>query len=451
VGIPGIYVPGIANNIDLQLALPEEFLLTVLSVRGSTAVVSASGLTFEVRSEIPLKTGQALYVSREQGAHEEIRLHVIGAVGGEDRSGIQPAAGEEQPDAQAAPGAPTLKQFDLLTALRLADLPVTTESMNSVKALLRLLGGLTPYNLLAAASLLKAGLTSRQLLEAVALFLQSLLEAPRERQEGSGGGDSRSWVLGSKFDDGGAEGCSRNDGGSINGGSVEGSGRDSGSVEGSGRDGGSVEGSGRDSGSVEGSGRDGGTGSGGASAIREAALARLPAMVELLQRLPELLGRGGGYSAAQAEARQVWGGQVYAWTQGDREKPCLYLPLFTFLHDHGLRGSELFIYPPAEEQQSGAGQGRWFFILTLETDALGWMRFNISYLQRSLAIQAVVERPGTKRLLDDNWRLLADGLGSLNLQLTSHNCEVGRVDCQAGRLQEIQRRFDGYNPCDVSI
>ncbi len=412
-GVPGITVPGIANNAGLQLALPEQFLLSVLSVQGDTAIVSAKNMTFEVRSEVPLKPGQTLYVSQEQGPHEEIRLHVIASVMGEDIAAIEPGAEEAgaDPEALSQGNIPAAtKQIDLLAAFRLADLPVTAEGMNSVKSLLKLIGELTPSNLLAAASFLKGGLASNQLLEAMAVFLRSLLASPEDKQD---------ILADSLYEETGLSGTA------------------------------------------------------GDQAIREAVLAWVPAMAEQLQSLPELLGNsedleaalqslfwksgaaGAGGSAfarsTLATARQVLGGQLYTWIQGDREKPCFYLPLFTFLKGYGLRNSELFIDPPAEEQPGASGQRPWFLALTLETDALGRMRFEISYLRPSLAVQALVERPETKRLMDDSWPLLANSLNSLHLQLLSHRCEIGSVESQAGRLLEIRGNFERYNPFDVSV
>lgn len=370
---------GITANTTAQLVFPDRLLLTVLSVRGNTAMVSANSKTFEVQSEVPLRPGQTLYVSPEQGSHGEIRLRLIGEGTSTDISGLQPQTG-------------VARQLDLLTAFRLAELPV--ENTSSVNASLKMLGELTLPNFLAAVSLLKAGLASNQLLESVASYLRSLLAAPQSDR--------------------------------LDGPATEIRPQDAGSEQ----------------------------------VIREVVLTRSAALAEVLQRLPALLAGGGQnleaalkafFSKSGEPAQQLLGGQVYAWAQGDRESPRLYLPLFAFLNSYGLHNSELLIYPSAEEHQDDPRQRPWLLVLTLETDALGWMKFQLSYLKRQVNIQVLVERPGTKQVLDDNWTLLADRLSSLNLHLTSHQCQVGPVDSQARRMSELKTRFDRYNPFDVSI
>ncbi|MGD0153938.1 MAG: flagellar hook-length control protein FliK [Thermacetogeniaceae bacterium] len=372
---------GITANTNTPLAFPERLVLTVLSVRGNTAIVSANNKTFEVQSEIPLRPGQVLNVRPEQGLQGEIRLRVIGEAPGTDASGVQPGTG-------------AARQLDLVTAFRLAGLPVTTEDTNSVNASLKVLGELTLPNLLASVALLKTGLVSNQLLESVALFLRNLLASSQTDQS-----------------DGPAEEIDPENAGS---------------------------------------GR----------AIREMVLVRSAAVAEALQELPPLLAGSGQNLEAALKAllarngepgQRLLGGQVYTWTQGDRANPCFYLPLFSFLSSYGLPNSELFIYPPAEEEKGNPQQRPWLLVLTLQTETLGWMQFQLSYQQRQVSIQALVEQPGTKRVLDENWPLLADRLGSLNLQLAAHQCAVGSVDTQARQLQEIGERFERYNPFDVSI
>ncbi len=372
---------GVAADTGVQPALLDRLLLTVLSVRGNTATVSINNKNVEVQSEIPLSPGQVLYVSPEQGLQGEIRLRLIGEAPGTDVGGVPPGTG-------------SARQLDLLTAFRLAGLPVTTEDTNSVNASLKMLGELTLPNLLASVSLLKSGLAPNQLLEPVALFLRNLLASPEADQPDSLVQESDPKNAGSGL------------------------------------------------------------------SIRELVLLRLPAAAQALQELPPLLA-GGGQSLEPAlkalaakdgePGQRLLGGQVYTWTQGDRTNPCFYVPLLSFLNSYGLHGSELFIYPPAEEENGGPQQGPWLLVLTLQTDALGWMRFQLSYQQGQLSIQALVEQPGTKRVLDESWPLLADMLGSLNLQLAAHQCAVGSVDTQARKLQEIGGRFKRYNPFDVSI
>ena len=156
-------VTGITLSTILQQPLPSRFLLTVLAVEGDTAVIAANGRALEVHSEVPLQPGQTLLVSQEQSAGGEIRLRLIGDGATPETTGRQIA-----PDGEW--------QIDLLTALRLVDLPVTVETANKMAALLKTLGGsLSLPNLLAAAAFSKSGLASAQVLKAVASFLNSLL------------------------------------------------------------------------------------------------------------------------------------------------------------------------------------------------------------------------------------------------------------------------------------
>jgi hypothetical protein len=368
---------GITVNTILQQPLPSRFLLTVLEVEGDTAVILANGRALEVHSEIPLQPGQTLLVSQEQGAGGEIRLHPI-------RDGAAP----ETAGRQAVPEAE--RQIDLLTALRLAELPVTPEAANKMAALLKTLGGdLSLPNLLAAAAFLKTGLASDQVLKAVASFLNSLLEGQEDGSQN--------------------EAAARN-----------------------------------------------GTG----TALKQAVLAGVQELTEMLQRLagqPE----GGQKLEAALQAlvaksgesgRQAVGGQVYAWTQTDQEgHNYFYLPLHTILNNYGLRNCELYIYPPAGEQNDENDQDAWLFTLTMETETLGWMQFKLSCQNRQVAVQALVEQPETKLALDDNWPLLAGGLSSLNLKLASQRCDLGRVDSQARSIQDLGIQFQQYYPFDISI
>jgi hypothetical protein len=282
------------------------------------------------------------------------------------------------------------RQIDLLTALRLAELPVTPEAANKMAALLKTLGGdLSLPNLLAAAAFLKTGLASDQVLKAVASFLNSLLEGQEDGSQN--------------------EAAARN-----------------------------------------------GTG----TALKQAVLAGVQELTEMLQRLagqPE----GGQKLEAALQAlvaksgesgRQAVGGQVYAWTQTDQEgHNYFYLPLHTILNNYGLRNCELYIYPPAGEQNDENDQDAWLFTLTMETETLGWMQFKLSCQNRQVAVQALVEQPETKLALDDNWPLLAGGLSSLNLKLASQRCDLGRVDSQARSIQDLGIQFQQYYPFDISI
>jgi hypothetical protein len=368
---------GITVNTILQQPLPSRFLLTVLEVEGDTAVILANGRALEVHSEIPLQPGQTLLVSQEQGAGGEIRLHPI-----RDGAALETAGRQAVPEAE--------RQIDLLTALRLAELPVTPEAANKMATLLKTLGGdLSLPNLLAAAAFLKTGLASDQILKAVASFLNSLLEGQEDGSQN--------------------EAAARNGSGQV---------------------------------------------------LKQAVLAGVQELTEMLQRLagqPE----GGQKLEAALQAlvaksgesgRQAVGGQVYAWTQTDQEgHNYFYLPLHTILNNYGLRNCELYIYPPAGEQNDENDQDAWLFTLTMETETLGWMQFNLSCQNRQVAVQALVEQPETKLALDDNWPLLAAGLSSLNLKLASQLCDLGRVDSQARSIQDLGIQFQQYNPFDISI
>ncbi len=368
---------GITVNTILQQPLPSRFLLTVLEVEGDTAIILANGRALEVHSEIPLQPGQKLLVSQEQGIGGEIRLRLI-------RDETAP----ETAGRQAAPE--TERQIDLLTALRLADLPVTAEAANKMAALLKTLGGdLSLPNLLAAAAFSNSGLTSDQVLKAVASFLNSLLE---RQEDGSQN-----------------EADARNSPGQV---------------------------------------------------LKQAVLARVQELTEMLQRLAGQPEGGQKLEAVLQElvarsgepGRQAVGGQVYAWTQTDQEgHNYFYLPLHTILNNYGLRNCELYIYPPAGEQNDENDQNAWLFTLTMETETLGWMQFKLSCQNHQVAVQALVEQPETKLALDDNWPLLAAGLSSLNLKLASQRCDLGRVDSQARSIQDLGIQFQQYNPFDISI
>jgi hypothetical protein len=365
----------ITVNTILQQTLPSRFLLTVLKVEGDAAVIQVNGKALEVQSEIPLHPGQTLFVSQEQGAGGEIRLRLI-----RDVSAME-TAGE-----QAVPQAG--KEMDLLTALRLAELPVTAENTNKIAALLKTLGGLSLPNLLAAAAFLETGLSSSQMLEAVASFLNSLLSQQQEETQN--------------------ETVDRNDVG---------------------------------------------------QALKQAVLTRMQGLAEALRLPGQPEGRQnldaalGALVAKSGESgRQALGGQVYTWTQTDQDgHNYLYLPLHTILSDYGLRNCELHVYPPPGEPKNEDDQGSWTFTLTLETEALGWMQFKLACQNRQVAVQALVEQPGTKLALEDNWPLLATGLDSLNLKLASQRCDLGRVDSQARSVQNLGMQFQQYNPFDVSV
>jgi len=363
---------GITLNTILQQPLPSRFLLTVLAVKDDTAVIVANGRALEVHSEIPLQPGQTLLVSQEQGAGGEIRLRPIG-----DGAAPETAGRQAVPEAE--------RQIDLLTALRLADLPVTAEVTNKMAALLKTLGGLSLPNLLAAAAFSKSGLASDQVLKAVASFLNSLLTQPQDEAD---------------------------------------------------------------------------AGNGTGPAFKQSVFARVQELVETLQRMASQPEDGQKLEAVfQAlvaksgeSGRQAVGGQVYTWTQTDQEgHNYFYLPLHTILNNYGLRNCELYIYPPAGQQNGRNEQESWLFTLTLETETLGWMQFKLACQNRQVAVQAVVEQPGTKLALDDNWPLLAAGLSSLNLKLASERCDLGQVHSQARSIQDLGMRFQQYNPFDISI
>ena len=160
---------GITVNTTLQQPLPSRFLLTVLDARGDTAVILVNGKPLQVHSEIPLRAGQTLFVSQEQGANGEIRLRLIG-----DRVATETTGG--LPATQPEPG------MTLLTALRLVELPVTAENTNKIAALLKTLGGLSLPNLLASAALLETGLSSNQVLDALVSYLNNMLTQQQEQE-----------------------------------------------------------------------------------------------------------------------------------------------------------------------------------------------------------------------------------------------------------------------------
>ena len=367
---------GISLNTILQQPLPGRFFLTVLAVEEDTAVISVNGKAMEVHSEIPLQPGQTLLVSQEQGAGGEIRLRPVG-----DGTAPETAGRQLAPEAD--------RQIDLLTALRLADLPVTADDISKMTALLKTLGGdLSLPNLLAAAAFSESGLSSDQVLGALASFLNGLLAAQPQNHLQDEDGDNT------------------------------------------------------------------------AQALKQAVSARLQELVETLQRLasqPEdgqkldtvlqaLVAKNG------EPGRQAVGGQVYTVAQTDQDgHNFFYLSLYTILNNYGLHNCELYIYPPAGQPNGENEQGAWLFTLTLETETLGWMQFNLACQNRQVAVQAMVEQPETKLVLDDNWLLLDAGLSSLNLKLASQRCDLGQVHSQARSIQNVRTQFQQYNPFDISI
>jgi hypothetical protein len=396
---------GITVNTILQQALPSRFLLTVLEAEGDTAVILANGSALQVRSEIPLQPGQMLLVSQEQGAGGEIRLRLL-----KDVTAMETTGQQDAPE--------TDSQIDLLTALRLAELPATADAANKTAALLKTLGGQSLPNLLAAAAFLKTGLASDQILKAVASFLNSLLEQQddnplNEAAAGNSQGEALKQTVLTSLQEL-TDGLQRL----------------------------------------------------AAQPENASDLATQPDSVQKLFAQPDSVQKlfaqpdGGQKLEASLQAlvaksgesvRQAIGGQVYTWTQNDPEGQGFYLPLHTILNNYGLRNCDLFICPPAGEQNKENDPEAWLFALTLETEGLGWMQFNLAYQNHQVAVQAVVEQPETKLALDDNWSLLAAGLGSLNLKLASQRCDLGQVHSQARSIQDLGVQFQQYNPFDISI
>jgi hypothetical protein len=459
----GIY--GITVNTMLLQPLPGRFLLTVLEVRGDAAVVMANGRALEVQSEIPLQLGQTLLVRQEQGADGQIRLRVI-------RDGWTPGAAGQQ----AAPG--MAGQMDLPAALRLADLPVAAETVNRLTALLKTMGGLSLPNLLAAASFLKTGLTSNQVLQALASFLNSLLpqrrggpptapmfaaffQAGRQPECGGGhlpaAGPPAAGAASGNAPVGGVPVADAPSTGTPTGGAPSGGVSTTGFPAGSLPVGGALDAGFPAAGSPDVDAPAAGTPAG--RVFKQTILSRARQMVELLQALT---GGDGGQNLdgvleeqvmkSGESARQVLGGQVYTRVQADdRSESFTYLPLYNILNDHGLHNCELYIYPPGGEHRAEEEQGPWLFTLTLETATLGWMQFKLTFQNRRVAVQALVEQQGTKLALDENWPLLAAGLDGLNLKLASQRCELGRVESHARTVQGLEARFQQYNPFDISI
>lgn len=79
------------------------------------------------------------------------------------------------------------------------------------------------------------------------------------------------------------------------------------------------------------------------------------------------------------------------------------------------------------------------------------MHFRLACQNRQVAVQVMVEQPGTKLALDENWSLLATGLSGLHLKLASQQCAVGRVHSQARSVHDLEMQFQQYNPFDISI
>ena len=280
-------------------------------------------------------------------------------------------------------------KIDLQTALYLAELPATAEAANKITALLKTLGDLSLPNLLAAVSFLKTGLVSDQVLKALSFFLNSLL--CQQEEENTPGATP--------------------------------------------------------------------AGADGAQLLKQLVLDHMQGLAEALQQLsshPDVKQSLGGLLQELAlksgePGSQALGGQVYTWTQTEQEGHYFYLPLYTTMNNFGLHNCELYIYPPAAEQKDQDDQAPWLFTLTLETDTLGWMQFRLACQNRQVAVQALVEQPGTKLALDDHWPLLAAGLSGLNLKLASQQCALGRVHSQARSVHDLGLRFQQYNPFDISI
>jgi hypothetical protein len=148
--------------------------------------------------------------------------------------------------------------------------------------------------------------------------------------------------------------------------------------------------------------------------------------------------------------KELLGGELLASLQ-QKEHPFYYIPLFTVVKQELLRNSELTVWPPRTEQGEEPEQKLWRFQLTLETEALGWISFDMIYSKGELEVRPLAEQPSTKELLDRNWPLLEKGLRAMELRLHWTPCRLGEVAAPLKRLRQADEQLENYQPVNLFV
>lgn len=118
-------------------------------------------------------------------------------------------------------------------------------------------------------------------------------------------------------------------------------------------------------------------------------------------------------------------GQFFARAQENSPKGGFYyIPLFLLAAEGSFPEGVVFICPgPADGTDSGSCRVR----LLLDTKNLGKVQINICCWERSLQVNALVEREETKLLFDRYWSELDASLQKRKLQLYWSGCRVGKL------------------------
>jgi hypothetical protein len=432
-------------QISLNVSQPQQqqqfssghFLVTVLDVSNDVVIVSAIDSILEVRSAIPLRPGMSFYVRPEEGQDGAIRWQIVNETAAEP--GLRPEAE---------------KTVDLLTALRLSDLPVTESDAARITTILTRLGSSTLGDLLAAADIMKLGINSELLEQAVRSFINSALQEltrtqtqsrePTAEDPGQASSPASSPQNNQEFQKTGTAPVQTAKGTTNSVGLVQ----------------------------DHPAGETAHLATGMITPLEQllaqsdpllqqlttALLQQGPESANLLQQLQLLLSSDKApleqllaqFTQHSGElGQQLLGGELHNWVQWTQNRPCYYLPLFLFLKQGNLHHSELLIYPPGPDGKETAGQHIWSLTLTLETDLLGWMRFEAFWSPHQIRVQTIVERTATKQLWDHCWPVLADRLSCLHLQLEWSACQVGTVQSPLRELQATSKRFADYQPINV--
>lgn len=118
-------------------------------------------------------------------------------------------------------------------------------------------------------------------------------------------------------------------------------------------------------------------------------------------------------------------GQLFAEARENSPQGVFYyIPLFLLAAEGSFPEGEIFICPgPADSTDSGGCRVQ----LLLDTENLGGVQINICCWERSLQVDALVEREETKLLFDCYWPELESILQKRNLQLYWLGCKVGEL------------------------
>lgn len=186
--------------------------------------------------------------------------------------------------------------------------------------------------------------------------------------------------------------------------------------------------------------------------------AALKERVGKLRLLGEKLAAGGEtldgllsafFSRSGEEGKRLLGGQVYTCTNQEQSDGFYYLPLGSFSGEALPAGEILIRFP------RGGGEEKspccWRLILSLETERLGWVQFDLVLEQRELLIGALAERPETRALIEGYREELEQALKSHHLQVNWKGCRLGRVFCQIRALQELADRWRRNRICDYLV